>query len=149
MPRLFSAIALSAALLLPVAAQAGPNDEIKYRKLVIGSAGNMAVSINAALKGELDQQRNVPAMARAMAANAALAREAFRVNTAGQGNERTTVKGDLIWANWADFSKRMDEFARATANASQVAQRGDAKATGEAMRAVFGTCKGCHDTYRQ
>jgi cytochrome c556 len=131
------------------AAFAGPNEEIKHRKLVIGTVGNMMVSISTALKGDLEQANQIPAMARTAATAATMTKDAFRVNTAGKGTEKTTVKGDLIWRDWADFSKRMDELQAATANLATVAARGDRKATGEAMRPVFATCKGCHDKYRE
>lgn len=144
------AAALAAAVLAHAgAALAGPNEEIKHRKLVIGTVGNMAISMSNALKGELDQANQLPAMARTMAGAAAMTKDAFRVNTAGRGTEKTTVKGDLVWKDWADFSKRMDELQAASNTLATVAARNDRKATGEALRAVFATCKGCHDKYRE
>lgn len=136
------------ALLLPTLAHAGPNDEIKYRKAMIGAMGRNAMSMGEILKGNLDHKTELKSLGEALGVNARLAKDAFRVNTAGKGSERTTVKGDLIWKQWPDFSKRMDKLALDANAVTLASSKNDLNATGEALKTVFSNCKGCHETYR-
>jgi cytochrome c556 len=141
---------LAAVLLTSSVAFAGPDDEIKYRKAVIETVFYSARATGAALQGGLDDKSGARLKynAATLAASAANAKDAFRVNTAGQGTEKTTVKGDMIWKNWADFAKRMDVMAAAANKVSAAVQKGNKKAAGEQLKIVFGQCKGCHDLYR-
>lgn len=147
-----SGIALSivAGLLLPFHAFAGADDEIKFRKESFENVYHAARATGALLKGDLSDQNDVrlKLSAASLALGAAHLKDAFRVNTAGQGSEKTTVKGDEIWKNWADFSKRMDAFSAAATSVNKAVQKGDKKAAGENLKVVFGQCKGCHEAYR-
>lgn len=140
-----------ASLLAATPALAGPDEAIKYRKGVMEGVGASFGGVFAVLKGDLDQQARLADITRLLALNASLAKDAFKTNTAGQGKERTTAKGDAIWANWADYAKRMDEFALASAALARVtaANPKDFKAIGDAAKPVAATCKGCHELYRQ
>jgi cytochrome c556 len=131
-------------------ALAGPDEAIQFRKGIMEGVGAGVLGVSATLKGDLDQQANLKDITQMLAINARLAKSAFRTNTAGQGKERTTSK-DTIWSNWDDYAKKMDAFSLAAANLARVTARDakNQKAIGEAFRAVVGTCKGCHDDYRQ
>jgi cytochrome c556 len=53
-----------------------------------------------------------------------------------------------VWSNWADFSKRMNEFARMTADMARTAhEQGKDAALANVVEAL--SCKSCHDTYRK
>jgi cytochrome c556 len=52
-----------------------------------------------------------------------------------------------VWSNWADFSKRMNEFAQKTAAAAKDAHE-HGKGAGLAQVTDALTCKKCHETYR-
>ncbi len=135
----------------PLTAQAGADEEITHRKAVIETVYYAARSTGAAMQGALDDKNEVRLKysAAQLALAAANAKDAFRVNTAGQASKvKTTVKGDLIWKDWADFSKRMDVLALAAANVNAAVKKGDKKLAGEQLKMVFGQCKGCHDIYR-
>jgi cytochrome c556 len=139
------------ACLMPLSAQAGADEEIAYRKAVIETVFYSARSTGAAMQGALDDKSaaRLNYSAAQLALSAANAKDAFRVNTAGQpAKVKTTVKGDTIWKNWDDFAKRMDVMALAAANVNAAVKKGDKKTAGEQLKLVFGQCKGCHDTYR-
>lgn len=54
-----------------------------------------------------------------------------------------------IWANADDFAARAKAFEDASKKLAAAAATGDKAATGDAMKAVGGTCKACHDQYRK
>ncbi|MEM8798904.1 MAG: cytochrome c [Pseudomonadota bacterium] len=132
------------------AALADADEAIKYRKVIIGTMGRSAVALADIIKGKLEQGDNFAAIAEQMAHAAELAPDAFKTNTVGKGKEKTTVEGDKIWANWSDFSERMETLQAATRKVADLAAAGDRDAAKDALFGeVFKTCKGCHDTYRQ
>lgn len=52
-----------------------------------------------------------------------------------------------VWSDWADFSKRMNEFAQKTAQAVKLAkEHGKEEALSNIADAL--TCKSCHEIYR-
>lgn len=54
---------------------------------------------------------------------------------------------DAIWANKADFNKRLNELAALTAKAKQSA--GSPADFKPIFRAIGDSCKSCHDVYRK
>jgi cytochrome c556 len=53
-----------------------------------------------------------------------------------------------VWSDWADFAKRMNEFAKKTQQLAKTGKdMGKEAAIGEMVDAL--TCKQCHDDYRQ
>jgi cytochrome c556 len=54
-----------------------------------------------------------------------------------------------IWTDGARFRQRLAAFATASAQMNRVAATGNAAAVGAELRNVGGSCKACHDLYRQ
>jgi cytochrome c556 len=54
-----------------------------------------------------------------------------------------------IWSNWADFSKRMTEFAQQSAAGAKIAKEQGKDAALVQLVNLADDCKGCHETYRQ
>lgn len=54
-----------------------------------------------------------------------------------------------VWANWADFSKRMTAFAQETAAGAKIAKEQGKDAALVQLINYADSCKGCHDMYRQ
>jgi len=52
-----------------------------------------------------------------------------------------------VWANWEDFSQRLDRFVAGAQEIAQAAQAGDAAAAAAKLPATL-DCKGCHEVYR-
>lgn len=82
----------------------------------------------------------------AMGGVAASAKKAATLFPAGSGADpKTNAKPD-VWANSADFSKRLADLAALATTASNAA---DAATYAPAFKAVGATCKSCHDVYRK
>lgn len=75
---------------------------------------------------------------------------ALAASIALKGFEQKAPGGEAkpeVWSNWADFSKRMNEFAQKTAAAAKDAHE-HGKGAGLAQVTDALTCKKCHETYR-
>lgn len=64
----------------------------------------------------------------------------------GQGLQ--TAAKAVIWQNFADFGTKRTAFAKASSAYAAIAAKGDIEAIKAATANVGGTCKGCHETYR-
>ena len=135
---------LRAAVLLGLPLLAGATDEksvIAYRERIMDALNEQAAAVGQILSGAAPVDNTV-AHFDAIALTAATALKAFEPRVPG-GEARPEV-----WAHWADFSKRMTEFAQKTADVARLAhEQGKDAALAEAVGAL--TCKGCHDSYRQ
>jgi cytochrome c556 len=76
-----------------------------------------------------------------LALTASTAKSAFTPKVAGG-----KAKAD-VWANWPDFSKRLDELVAATADLDKAAKAGGLPAAVVKLQAL--PCKGCHDNFRE
>lgn len=54
-----------------------------------------------------------------------------------------------IWEKPADFAAAVDKFVAEAAKFNTTAQAGDVAAIGAGMKALGGTCKGCHDQFKK
>lgn len=52
-----------------------------------------------------------------------------------------------VWSNWADYSKRMEEFVSNSEKMATVAETGNVSAVTQLMVDAM-PCKACHDVYR-
>ena len=62
------------------------------------------------------------------------------------------IKTDALQAIWvkpAEFKTEADKFVAEAANFQALAQAGDVAAIGAGMKALGGTCKSCHDKFRE
>ncbi|MEM9301556.1 MAG: cytochrome c [Pseudomonadota bacterium] len=55
---------------------------------------------------------------------------------------------DEIWENWDDFEMKLANFKTEAATLATVAATGDADATKAQFGKMAGTCKACHDDYK-
>tara|TARA_R110002049_G_scaffold134101_1_gene293515 strand:+ start:320 stop:835 length:516 start_codon:yes stop_codon:yes gene_type:complete len=69
----------------------------------------------------------------------------------GTGPESGVKTGALpiIWEDKADFDEKVLAMQDAAGNLASVAQEGDIAAIGAAFKTTGGTCKDCHDKYRE
>jgi len=129
------------ALLAGVAAAADNNDVIDYRQHIMNTLNEQAAALGEILSGAVPDD-NVIAHMDALAITASTALKAFEPKVPG-GQAKPEV-----WSNWADFSKRMNEFAQGTAAMAKLAhEQGKDAGLAKVMDAL--SCKKCHDTYRQ
>ena len=131
---------LLALSLLPMGSVADDQDVIDYRKHVMDTLQAQVAALGMIMSGAIPDD-NVVAHMDIIAATAATALKSFEPKVEG-GDAKPEV-----WAQWDDFSKRMNEFAAKTAEMSRTAhEKGKDEALLLAMDAL--TCKQCHDTYR-
>ena len=78
---------------------------------------------------------------------ARLAKIAVDVFPAGSGDGKTKAKSD-VWDQPEDFKKAMDKFVTAADEFASASKSGDMAAYGAATKALGGSCKGCHDDFK-
>jgi cytochrome c556 len=115
-------------------------DVIDYREHIMNTLQEQVAAIGQIISGVIPGD-NTAAHFEAVALTAKTALKAFEPKVAG-GEAKPAV-----WTDWADFSKRMNEFVQKTADAAKIAkQQGNDAALVTVVDAF--TCKGCHETYR-
>jgi cytochrome c556 len=139
MKRHFAA-SLLALSLLPAGSLADDQDVIDYRKHIMDTLQAQVAALGMIMSGAIPDD-NVIAHIDIVAATAATALKSFEPKVEG-GDAKPEV-----WAQWDDFSARMNDFAAKTAAMAKTAhEKGKDEALLLAMDAL--TCKQCHDTYR-
>lgn len=126
--------------LLPTASMADDQDVIDYRRHIMETLKAQTAALGMIMSGAIPDD-NVIAHIDILAATAATALKSFEPKVEG-GDAKAEV-----WAQWDDFSARMNDFAAKTAAMSRTAhEKGKDEALLQVMDAL--TCKQCHDTYR-
>ncbi|MFZ1643859.1 MAG: cytochrome c [Candidatus Contendobacter sp.] len=131
------------------AADAKPEDAVKYRQSVYTIIGWNFKPIGAMMKGE------IPFDAAAVARHAQYvemmskaAPEGFSKGTGPDVVKDTEAKPE-IWTKWSEFETKMTNFQQEATKLVEVARGGDEKA----IKAQFGktaeTCKACHKEFRK
>ena len=133
----FAPVGALLAVLAGTAVHADDSDGIEYRQHIMKTLDEEMAAIGMILANRAPTDA-LATHTRILATTAATAKKAFEPKIPG-GEAKPEV-----WANWADFAKRLDALTAAT---GQLAQADAAAATG--VRADLATaCKGCHDQYR-
>jgi cytochrome c556 len=117
------------------------NDAIDYRQHIMNTLNEQAGALGEILSGAVPDD-NVISHLDALALTASTALKAFEPKVPG-GEAKPEV-----WSNWADFSRRMTEFAQSSAAMAKLAhEQGKEAGLAKVMDAL--SCKKCHDTYRR
>lgn len=147
--RITTALALAAAAFtaLPAAAQfAKPDDAVKYRKSAFSVMGTHFSRIGAMAQGR------VPFDAAAAQANADVVVVMSRLPFAGfvegtAGTEKGTPKA-TVWTQRAQFDDRAKKMQDAVGKLQAASKSGNLDQVKAAFGDAAGTCKACHDDYR-
>jgi len=121
-------------------ARADDQNAIEYRQHLMESLNAQAAILGQIVSGAVPND-NVVEHLDILALLASTAKKSFEAKVPG-GKSKPEV-----WSNWADFSKRMDEFATKTAEAAKIAHTQGGQAALSNMLDVL-SCKSCHDKYR-
>jgi cytochrome c556 len=142
MRRLVRMLGVAAIGTLPAfAAPADDKDAVDYREHIMNTLNEQSAAVGEILSYAIPDD-NAVAHLDALALTASTALKAFEPKVPG-GEAKPEV-----WANWADFSKRMNEFAQRTAAVAKMGhEQGKENALTEAVGAL--NCKGCHEIYRK
>lgn len=131
------------AVLLATAGGAMAAGEIAARQEAMKGAGGAMKAIKAAVEGNKAADAVEPAMK-----IAATMKKAPSLFPKGSDAGETDAKPE-IWQDWAKFEQAAADAAAAAEKLAMVAKGGDATATGEAMKALGGTCGACHKPFRK
>lgn len=121
-------------------AHADDKDTIEYRQHIMKSLNAQSAILGQIVSGAIPDDNVVQHMD-VLALLASTALKSFEAKVPG-GEARPEV-----WKDWADFSKRMQEFAKKTEEASKIAHTQGGQAALANMLDVL-SCKSCHDVYR-
>lgn len=130
----------SAAAFVATAVRADEQENIDYRQHIMKTMGEQMAAIQQIVQHKAPAD-NFATHMQIVAVSAATAKAAFTAEAAGG-----RAKPD-VWANWADFSKRLDELVAATAALAKSAKAGGVQATAAKLDTL--KCKGCHEVYRE
>ena len=120
--------------------QADDKDVVDYREHVMNTLNEQSEALGQILSTTIPDD-NVVGHLDSLALTASIALKAFESKVSGgEANPE-------VWSDWADFSKRMNEFAQKTAAAAKDAHE-HGKDAGLADFADALTCKSCHKIYR-
>ena len=139
--QLLCALAVAATPILTSAAPASDQNVIDYREHIMKALNEQSAALGEILSAAIPDDNVIPHLD-AIALTASTALKAFEPKVPG-GEAKPGV-----WANWADFSKRMNEFAQKTAAMAKTAHE-QGKDAGLANVIDALSCKSCHDTYRK
>lgn len=140
MKQFFRLMVVAAALAASGGALADDQDVIDYRKHVMKTIGEQVGAIQLILENRVPAD-NLAVHLQVIAATAPQAKSAFTAEVAG-GRSKPEV-----WANWEDFSQRLDRFVAGAQELAEAAQAGDAAAAAAKLPKTL-DCKGCHEVYR-
>lgn len=122
-------------------AQAQVADATQYREHVMRALDAQSAALGQILSTEV-VDTNLASHLEVLSVTASGALKSFEARVPG-GEARPEV-----WSNWADFSRKMNEFSQGIGAAARIArEQGKDAALSVAIDAL--SCKGCHDTYRQ
>jgi len=136
----FRVMMVAAMLAVSGSALADDQDVIDYRQHVMKTIGEQLGAIQLILENRVPAD-NLAMHLKVIAATAPQAKSAFTPAVVG-GRSKPEV-----WADWADFSQRLDKFIAGAQELAQAAQTGDAAAAAARLPTAL-DCKGCHDVYR-
>jgi cytochrome c556 len=133
----------SAAIFIPSIVSADNQDVIDYREHIMKTLDEQTAAVGMILSNAVPGD-NAAAHLQAIALTAQIALKAFEPKVPG-GEAKPEV-----WSNWADFSKRMNEFAKNSLEAAALAKEKGYDDPALAAKIVDALpCKSCHDVYRK
>jgi len=134
---------LASTVVLPGSASADDQDTIDYRQHIMKTMGELQAAL-----GQILQQKVVVSPEAFVSHTETLAIAAKMAKSAFQPKVTGGESKPELWANWADFSKRLDELTAYTDAVASAARSGGMAAAGPKLADAH-VCKDCHDQYRQ
>jgi cytochrome c556 len=134
-------LSVAVAASFQLAAHADDEDVITYRQLIMKQLDSESTVLGMIVSGQVPAD-NLALQTRAIANSAKSALKTFEPKVPG-GNAKPEV-----WSKWADFSKRMETFARKSDELAKVGETGNVARVTELMVDAL-PCKQCHDVYRK
>lgn len=140
------AVAMAAAIIVPaLAATRTPVQQARHDKFEY--FGESMKAISASLKSGKPDAAMINARAKVMAADGPRIVSWFPAGS-GKSAGKTEAK-DAIWAEPAAFAAAAENFTKAAQGLVTASASGDAAAIGAATQKLGGTCKACHEKFRE
>ncbi|HEV7491621.1 MAG TPA: cytochrome c [Rhodanobacteraceae bacterium] len=139
---------LSAALLVTVVAAAAvkPETAIRYRQSVYTMMGWNFVPLVDMMKNKTPWDS--AEFAKHAERIASLTPQLLEGFPEGSDKGADTEAKPEIWKNMDDFKSKMSDLVRESKTLADVAKAGDEAKTRDQFKKTAGTCKSCHDKYR-
>jgi cytochrome c556 len=137
--RVLGGMLVIAALVASQVVRADNDDTIDYREHIMKTMSEQSAAISMILEHKAPPD-NFNTHVQILAVTASTALKAFEPKVVG-GYAKPEV-----WANWVDFSKRMNEFTTNITALAKIARTSGFAAAAPKVQTAL-TCKGCHDTY--
>ena len=118
---------------------------IKHRQGVMNAISGHLTSIFSTLRGPESFAPNRQFHADSIANLAKISVHTF---PEGTDSGKTSASSD-IWSKPEAFKQAMDKFVTKADDLAATAGNGDVKALASAAKALGGTCKGCHDDFKE
>jgi len=131
------------ALLLSNATLADAEKDIDYRKGTMMVVGGHMKSMGTILKGRMHQS-DLKIHADGMRSISRVVPSLF---PAGSGDGKTEAL-PAIWEKPAEFKMALDKFVAAANGMAEAVDSGEMSAIGPAIQKLGGSCKGCHDDFK-
>ena len=146
MTRLLVAALVGLATALPAAAQfQKPEDAIKYRQSAMAIQGNHLGRVFAMANGRVPFDAKVAA--EQIEIIAMINRLQFAAFVEGSDKGNTKAKPE-IWADKDKFAAAVSKSQEDVTKLAAVGKSGNVEQIKAAVGAVAGSCKGCHDVFR-
>ena len=113
-----------------------------------GKMGAAFKKLNDELKKDSPDVAVIQASSKTLAGMANTLPTWFPAGSGKQARPKSEAK-DNIWTEKADFSAKVSAYQVQASKLNQVAMAGDLGAIRAQARATGGTCKGCHDKFRE
>ncbi|MQX37147.1 c-type cytochrome [Roseospira navarrensis] len=121
---------------------------VQHRKDVMTIAGASMGALGCFMKGECALEGGVLARAaKSIAFAGELAVDAFEEDTRESMADTTALPA--IWENWDTFEGGLNAMTEAADELAVAAAEADKAAMGPLMQKLGGTCKDCHDNFRE
>lgn len=138
-------LALSAALLAPFAAHAGPGDTIETRQQLMKDTRDALKPLMGMRKGEI--AFDAATVDASLATFAEVAGQFGDLFPAGSESGHDTEAKSTIWSDRDGFESKLQDFGNTVA-AVQASAPASVDQLSASLKDILGTCKGCHDGYR-
>jgi cytochrome c556 len=128
------------------AAQAKPEDVIKYRKALMVMQANSLRPLAGMVKGQRPYDKDIAIRNAAMLE--LTGKMLMETVAAGSDKGAETRAKSEIWSDAAGFKKASDNFTAEGTKLSEAAKTGGIDAIRAQLGAVIKSCDGCHDNFR-
>ncbi len=126
-------------------AETTPQDAADYREAVMTSLKGHIGAASMHVRGLVEGPEFLVKHAQGLANGASELDRLFPAGSNVEGSEALP----LIWEETEEFSAAIERLVTTTKAFVEAAESGDQELIGQAFRDVGGSCKGCHDKFRE